>query len=522
MNEKSVTSSCSLAWENLKVQTKKGLPILKDLTGELPAGSLTAILGRSGCGKTTLMNVLTCNNHDLEATGNIYLNRVPVGSAISNVSAYVRQEDLFVGELTVLEHLNFRARIQFSDLEQEERDRRIQKSLRDFELKEVEHTQIGIPDLKKTLSGGERKRLSLASEILSDPKILFCDEPTTGLDSTMAMKVIEVLVNLSKKGMTIVCSIHQPSSKIISMFSHLILMAKGEFAYFGKYVDSISFVEKLNRPVPPLYNPADHFLDILDPNNAENEDFISSAVDLQRSKIKLSIKNDEKLDNLDYLNLRPINEVGRISQTCILIRRQLARMIRDPLAVKAKLCECIFIAIWYGMLYWRRDNAWSNETFQYSWAQIRDVNGSLLVSLLFVSILFMVMVALRFMVQWPLLQREVSDKIYRFSSFFIADNIVTSFFAIVLPFLYSIIAYPLFGLQKSFMKWLTFYFVLVLESHVCLGVGYCVSSFSPNIDFTIALLPAAIVPLIVFCGYLLDTSATPPYAGFLKHLSWYG
>lgn len=100
--------------------------------------------------------------------------------------------------------------------------------LRDFELKDVEHTQIGIPDLKKTLSGGERKRLSLASEILSDPKILFCDEPTTGLDSTMAMKVIEVLVNLSKKGMTIVCSIHQPSSKIISMFSHLILMAKGK------------------------------------------------------------------------------------------------------------------------------------------------------------------------------------------------------------------------------------------------------------------------------------------------------
>lgn len=74
------------------------------------------------------MNVLTCNNHDLEASGNIYLNRVPVGSAISNVSAYVRQEDLFVGELTVLEHLNFRARIQFSDLDQDERDRRIQKS----------------------------------------------------------------------------------------------------------------------------------------------------------------------------------------------------------------------------------------------------------------------------------------------------------------------------------------------------------------------------------------------------------
>ncbi|CBY12651.1 unnamed protein product [Oikopleura dioica] len=221
---------------------------------------MTAILGRSGCGKTTLMNVLTSNNRDLEASGNIYVNRVPVGSAISNFSAYVRQEDIFVGELTILEHLNFRARIQFADLDQAERDRRIQKSLKDFELKEVEHTQIGIPDLKKTLSGGERKRLSLASEILSNPKILFCDEPTTGLDSTMALKVMEVLLKLSKNGMTIVCSIHQPSSKIISIFSHLILMSKGEFAYFGSYAESITFVEKLNRPVPPLYNPADHYL----------------------------------------------------------------------------------------------------------------------------------------------------------------------------------------------------------------------------------------------------------------------
>ncbi|CBY12648.1 unnamed protein product [Oikopleura dioica] len=221
---RSANQPCSLAWENLKVQTKKGLPILKDLTGELPASSMTAILGRSGCGKTTLMNVLTSNNRDLEASGNIYVNRVPVGSAISNFSAYVRQEDIFVGELTILEHLNFRA------------------------------------NLKKTLSGGERKRLSLASEILSNPKILFCDEPTTGLDSTMALKVMEVLLKLSKNGMTIVCSIHQPSSKIISIFSHLILMSKGEFAYFGSYAESITFVEKLNRPVPPLYNPADHYL----------------------------------------------------------------------------------------------------------------------------------------------------------------------------------------------------------------------------------------------------------------------
>ncbi|CBY33799.1 unnamed protein product, partial [Oikopleura dioica] len=161
-----------------------------------------------------------------------------------------------------------------------------------------------------------------------------------------------------------------------------------------------------------------------------------------------------------------------------------------------------------------------NETFQYSWAQIRDINvGNGKYRTKFTGKYFLkIFLENVFENFW----KNFWKIFFRFSSFFIADNIVTSCFAITLPFLYSIIAYPLFGLQKSFVKWLTFYFVLVLESHVCLGVGYCVSSFSPNIDFTIALLPAAIVPLIVFCGYLLDTSATPPYAGFLKHLSWYG
>ena len=102
------------------------------------------------------------------------------------------------------------------------------------------------------------------------------------------------------------------------------------------------------------------------------------------------------------------------------------------------------------------------------------LQGSMLVSILFLSILFVVMVSLRFMLQWPLLQREISDSIFSFSAFFAAENFVSQCFAVFLPLMFSVIAYPLFGLQKSAIKWITFYLVLSLEASVCLGVGYFV------------------------------------------------
>jgi len=98
----------------------------------------------------------------------------------------------------------------------------------------------------------------------------------------------------------------------------------------------------------------------------------------------------------------------------------------------------------------------------------------MVLSLLFVSVLFIVMVALRFIIQWPLLQREISDSTFSFSAFYLADNMVTQSFATILPLMYSLIAYPMFGLQNSAIKWFNFYWIFILEASVCLGVGYFV------------------------------------------------
>ena len=150
--------------------------------------------------------------------------------------------------------------------------------------------------------------------------------------------------------------------------------------------------------------------------------------------------------------------------------------------------------------------------------------------------MFIVMVALRFMTIWPLIQREISDSIYTFSAFYIAESLVTQIFATVLPLCYAIITYPLFGLRMEWISLFNYCWILIACASLCLSIGYLVrwvlnklvkkkskfsSSFSPNVDFTIALLPAGIVPMVVMCGYLINVDNIPAYVVPVRWLSWY-
>ena len=116
---------------------------------------------------------------------------------------------------------------------------------------------------QKGISGGQRKRLSLASEILTNPSIMFCDEPTSGLDSYMAATVVETLSRLAGQGRTVICTIHQPSSQVVEMFDKVLLMAEGRTAFLGHVSSANKFLESCGYPCPAHYNPADHWVETL-------------------------------------------------------------------------------------------------------------------------------------------------------------------------------------------------------------------------------------------------------------------
>ena len=131
-------------------------------------------------------------------------------------------------------------------------------------MKKCENTKIGSPDRGiKGISGGERRRLAFASEVLTNPSIMFCDEPTTGLDSYMAMMLVDCMRNLAQQGKTIICTIHQPSSELFQMFDRYCMMTEGRLAYLGEASGACNFFESAGWPCPIKYNPADHYIKTL-------------------------------------------------------------------------------------------------------------------------------------------------------------------------------------------------------------------------------------------------------------------
>ncbi|XP_014681141.1 PREDICTED: protein white-like isoform X1 [Priapulus caudatus] len=273
----------TLTWENLNVyvttraggkslfrKSKNGVngktkQILQNVTGYAKAGTLLAIMGASGAGKSTLLNCLTYRNIDkLTIDGNIKVNGQAAGPGIRSLSAYVQQNDVFIGTLKVGEHLRFQAMLRMDkEFTYKQRMQRVDESLTELGLKKCENTLIGVPGRLKGISGGEKKRLAFASEVLTNPKLMFCDEPTSGLDSFMAQNVVTVLKSLANRGKTILCTIHQPSSEVYAMFDRVLLMAEGRTAYLGPKQQVHSFFGSLNYRCPQNFNPADFYIHTL-------------------------------------------------------------------------------------------------------------------------------------------------------------------------------------------------------------------------------------------------------------------
>nr|CAD7404676.1 unnamed protein product [Timema cristinae] len=210
-------------------------------------GELLAIMGSSGAGKTTLLNTLMFKSSpSLIVSGYTALNGFPVSSGtLSSLSAYVQQDDLFIGTLTVKEHLVFQALVRMDrHIPYRKRMQRVEQVIAELALSSCQNTTIGIPGRIKGLSGGEMKRLSFASEVLTDPPLMFCDEPTSGLDSFMAQNVVSVMKAMANKGKTVVSTIHQPSSEVFSLFDKVLLMAEGHVAFLGSTDEACTFFKQ--------------------------------------------------------------------------------------------------------------------------------------------------------------------------------------------------------------------------------------------------------------------------------------
>ncbi|KAF4040915.1 ABC-2 type transporter [Phytophthora infestans] len=260
---------CTLSWSNLSytVNTKKSVtnPSGKKtiLTGRCAPGELTAITGPSGSGKTTLLDILADRLCSGSITGEIAFNGEKRDAKIfRKVSSYVAQEDSRLGSFTVQETLEMAARLSMPrGTTALTIIRRVQRVIDDMGLRVCENAMVG-DMFHKGISGGQKRRLSIAIEMLSDPSILLLDEPTSGLDSASTFNVVKLISRLSNEGRTIICTIHQPSSLVYEMFSNVAILTAGRTVYFGSRTKILHHFSSLGYNCPQYQDPVEYFIDL--------------------------------------------------------------------------------------------------------------------------------------------------------------------------------------------------------------------------------------------------------------------
>ncbi|CAA9277562.1 MAG: ABC transporter G family protein [uncultured Cytophagales bacterium] len=235
---------------NIEFRFPNGALGLRDINLAEGSGRLIGIMGGSGAGKTTLLNVLA--GIEKPSRGEVLINGVNLHTQtddIQGVIGYIAQDDLLMEELTVYENLYYNAKLCFKDLAEEQLVKTVTDVLASLGLEHIKHIKVGNV-LNKKISGGQRKRLNIALELIREPAVLFVDEPTSGLSSRDSENVIDLLKELSLRGKLIFVVIHQPSSDIYKMFDKLLLLDTGGYPiYNGNPVEAVVYFKKATNQV---------------------------------------------------------------------------------------------------------------------------------------------------------------------------------------------------------------------------------------------------------------------------------
>lgn len=239
-------------------------PLLLDASGSVNSGQVLAIMGPSGAGKTTLLDILANRTKVGQVTGNVYVNgRTCSKEEYIQLIGYVDQEDTMIPTLTVYETILYSALLRLPrSMSTAAKEYRVMEVMQELGIDGIKDSRIGQSG-DRSISGGERRRVAIACELVTSPSILFLDEPTSGLDAYNAFNVVECLVTLAKNyKRTVIFTIHQPRSNIVTLFDHLVLLAKGRIIYSGSQEQTQNYFGTIGYNCPVGFNIADYLIDL--------------------------------------------------------------------------------------------------------------------------------------------------------------------------------------------------------------------------------------------------------------------
>ncbi|KAJ5287895.1 ABC transporter G family member [Penicillium angulare] len=255
----------AMYWDNVSYYLN-GRQILSGIQGASSPGQITAIMGASGAGKTTFLDILARKNKRGAVQGNFYINGEKISdNDFKSMVGFVDQEDTMLPTLTVHETIQTSALLRLPrDMSRAAKEQRVLEVEKQLGIYHIKDQLIGSEEGKgRGISGGEKRRVGIACELVTSPSILFLDEPTSGLDAYNAYNVVECLVTLAKTyNRTVIFTIHQPRSNIVALFDRLILLAGGRTVYSGLFSTCQRYFDQIGYSCPPGFNIADYLVDL--------------------------------------------------------------------------------------------------------------------------------------------------------------------------------------------------------------------------------------------------------------------
>ncbi|NWT57376.1 ABCG2 protein, partial [Erythrocercus mccallii] len=532
-----------------RLKTKTGLPcfrkttekeVLRDVNGIMKPG-LNAILGPTGSGKSSLLDILAARKDPHGLSGDILINGAPQPANFKCTSGYVVQDDVVMGTLTVRENLKFSAALRLpKSVKEQEKNERVNQIIKELGLSKVADSKVGT-QFTRGVSGGERKRTNIGMELITDPAILFLDEPTTGLDASTANAVLLLLKRMSKQGKTIIFSIHQPRYSIFRLFDTLTLLAAGRVLYHGPAQQAIEHFQSLGYRCEPFNNPADFFLDVINGdssavavNKAEESNTAESPEERSEYDKTLAEELAEKYSSSAYYretkaHLESISSGDKkkpkglfrqityansfLHQLKWVSRRTFKNLIGNPQASIAQLLVTALLGLIVGAIYFGLEE---------NSAGIQNRVGAMF--FLTTNQCFSSVSAIElFVVEKKIFIHEYISGYYRTSAYFIAKLVADLIPIRTLPsIIFTCIVYFMlgkYGLKPTVGAFFIMMFTLMMVSYTATSMALAIATGQSVATIANLLVTVAFVFMIIFSGLLVNLTSIMSWLSWLKYFS---
>ncbi|CAH0714230.1 unnamed protein product, partial [Brenthis ino] len=496
---------------------KKTRQILKNVSGIFKSGQLTAIMGPSGAGKTSLLNALTgfsikgvqgkLRAGDIECE--LKKREVPTVTlqAYRKKSCYILQDDRLNPLFTVRELMQFATDLKLGNS--------LPKDLKNLVMNEVLNI-LGLIGAENTrccnLSGGQRKRLSIAVELIDNPPVLFLDEPTTGLDSSTSLQCITMLKGLARAGRTIIFTIHQPTATMYKLFDQVYILAEGMCIYSGPSADTVPYLASLDLHCPKYHNPADYILEIANGEYGKFNEFLNSKLCSQhyfneKSPVQC-VEETLSMESSGKTNVA-IKKPHELYKFSVLFRRCIIQQYRDWTVTHLKILLHIAVGVLIGLFYDHSGND-ASKTFS---------NLSLLlISLAYLCYTSLMPAVLKFPDELPILKKENFNNWYNLKTYYAAILVTSIPLQISFSLVYTAPSYVISGQPLELSRFLMYTLVLINMTLIADAIGNIIGTCTDPVNGTFFGAISTCF-MIVFGGFLVLPSHMPKIMRYVSHIS---